>query len=57
MVRIAPRYEVTAGKFKIAGEVEYTAANYGTLDSGAQITGTTEKIGNTRFLFVTSFSF
>lgn len=55
--RIAPRADYTAGKFKFAAEIEHTAAAYGTAGSDGKVTGTTDKVNNTRLLFTTTFSF
>lgn len=55
--RIAPRAEFIAGKFKIGAEIEYTAAAYGTAGSDGKVTGSTDKVANTRLLFTTTFSF
>jgi hypothetical protein len=57
VLRIAPRLEFVSGKFKIGTEVEYTAAVYGTAGSDGKVTGATNKVNNTRLLFVTAFSF
>jgi hypothetical protein len=57
VLRIAPRLEIVSGKFKFGTEIEYTAAAYGTAGSDGKVTGTTDKVNNTRLLFITSFSF
>lgn len=55
--RISPRFEFISGKFKIGTEIEHTTAQYGTANNSSKITGATDKISNTRFLFTTTFSF
>ncbi len=55
--RVSPRMEFVSGKFKFGTEIEYTAAQYGVLSNGSKVTGTTDKINNTRFLLTTTFSF
>lgn len=55
--RVSPRLEMVSGKFKFGTEIEYTAAEYGTTANDAKITGSTDKVSNTRFLFTTTFSF
>ena len=59
LFRVAPRLEFIAGKLKFGTEIEFTTANYGTLQNNGvvntalPITGVT----NTRFLFSTIYSF
>jgi hypothetical protein len=55
--RVSPRVEFISGKFKFGAEVEYTAAQYGTMGTNSKVTGTTDKINNARFLLATTFSF
>ncbi|MFM6954901.1 MAG: hypothetical protein ACKOWL_07935, partial [Sphingobacteriaceae bacterium] len=55
--RVAPRMEFVSGKFKMGTELELTTAAYGTANTQAKITGATDKVTNTRFLFLTSYSF
>lgn len=55
--RISPRIEFISGKFKFGTEMEYTAAQYGTLSTDAKIAGNTDQINNTRLLLTTTFSF
>ena len=55
--RVSPRMEFVSGKFKFGTEIEYTAAQYGLMGSDAKVTGSTDKINNTRFLLTTTFSF
>jgi hypothetical protein len=57
VLRIAPRIEIVAGKFKLGTEIEYTQAGYGTNGSNGKISGSTDKVSNTRILFSTTFSF
>jgi hypothetical protein len=57
VMRIAPRIEFASGKFKIGTEIEYTAAAYGTAGTNGKVTGTLDKVNNTRLLFTTTFSF
>lgn len=57
VMRIAPRVEFVSGKFKIGTEIEYTAATYGTAGLDGKVTANTNKVHNTRLLFITSFSF
>ena len=57
VIRIAPRVEFVSGKFKIGTEIEYTAAAYGTAGTDGKVTGTLDKVNNTRLLFTTTFSF
>jgi hypothetical protein len=56
-MRIAPRAEFISGKFKFGTEIEFTAAAYGTAGSDGKVTGTLDKVNNTRLLFTTTFSF
>ncbi len=56
LIRVAPRVEFIAGKFKIGGEYEYTAAAYGTSTNDSKV-GSTETIANSRLLLLTVFSF
>jgi hypothetical protein len=56
-MRIAPRIEFVSGKFKIGTEIEYSAAAYGTAGSDGKVTGSVDKVNNTRILFTTTFSF
>ena len=55
--RLAPRIEIVAGKFKLGTEIEYTTADYGTDGTNGEISGTMDKVSNTRILFSTTFSF
>jgi hypothetical protein len=55
--RVSPRVEFISGKFKFGVEVEYTAAQYGSLGNNSKVTGSTDNINNTRFLLTTTFSF
>jgi hypothetical protein len=55
--RVSPRIEFISGKFKFGTEMEYTAAQYGSLGTDAKISGATDKINNTRLLFTTTFLF
>jgi hypothetical protein len=49
--RISPRLIYNAGKFRIAPEVDYTVAAYGTLNTGSDgVPVNTKEIGNLRFL-------
>ena len=57
ILRVSPRIEFISGKFKVGTEMEYTAAQYGTLSTDAKIAGTTDQINNTRLLLTTTFSF
>ncbi|MFX5994765.1 hypothetical protein ABTF10_18970, partial [Acinetobacter baumannii] len=57
ILRVAPRIEVISGKFKFGTEIEVTTAAYGTADTNAKVTGTTNNVTNTRLLFITSYSF
>jgi hypothetical protein len=47
--RISPRLALNIKKLRIAAEVEYTAAAYGTVNKDATVSNT-KTIGNTRFL-------
>ncbi|MDP2301670.1 MAG: hypothetical protein Q8N03_04505 [Ignavibacteria bacterium] len=47
--RISPRVIFNIGKFRLAGEVEYTVAGYGTADSNGKVTNT-EEVANLRLL-------
>lgn len=49
LYRISPRFVYNAGKFRIAPELEYTVAGYGTTESDATVIDA-EPIGNFRFL-------
>jgi hypothetical protein len=55
--RVAPRLEFISGKFKIGTEIEYTAASYGTSGFDGKVAAGSDKVHNTRLLFITSFSF
>ncbi len=55
--RVSPRMEFVSGKFKLGTEIEYTSAVYGALGNDSKVTGTTDKINNTRLLLTTTFSF
>jgi hypothetical protein len=58
VLRVSPRVEFVSGKFKFGTEIEYTQAQYGTIGNDAKVvSGTTDKINNTRFLLTTTFSF
>ncbi|MBN2572549.1 MAG: hypothetical protein JXA68_10510 [Ignavibacteriales bacterium] len=50
VLRLAPRLEYRNGNAQFAGEVEYTSAGYGTIDSKGKVTDA-ESIANIRFLF------
>ncbi|MBO0947175.1 hypothetical protein [Fibrella forsythiae] len=56
LIRVAPRLEFIAGKFKIGAEYEYTAAAFGTSTTDSKVINT-ETIVNSRLLFLTVFSF
>jgi hypothetical protein len=49
--------EFISGKFKFGTEIEYTAAQYGSMGTDAKVAGSTDKLNNTRLLFTTTFSF
>ncbi len=49
LYRIAPRFVYNAGKFRIAPEIEYTVAGYGTTQSDGTVKDAKD-IGNFRFL-------
>jgi hypothetical protein len=49
LYRIAPRFIYNAGKFRLAPEIEYTVAGYGTPDS-KDIVDNAKAVGNFRFL-------
>ncbi|RLD79586.1 MAG: hypothetical protein DRJ15_09055, partial [Bacteroidetes bacterium] len=49
LYRISPRFIYNSGKFRIAPEIEYTVAAYGTAQSDGLVKDTKE-IGNLRFL-------
>jgi len=55
--RVSPRVEFMSGKFKFGFEIEYTAAQYGSLGTDSKVTGATDKVNNTRVLLATTFSF
>ena len=55
--RVSPRMEFISGKFKFGTEIEYTAAQYGSMGTDAKVAGSTDKLNNTRLLFTTTFSF
>lgn len=57
VIRVSPRIEFVSGKFKIGTELEVTSAEYGLASSDAKVSGATNKVTNTRLLFITSFSF
>lgn len=50
LYRISPRIVYNTGKLRLATEVEYTVANYGTSFDSKQVALTTEKVANTRLL-------
>lgn len=54
--RVAPRIVYSPGRMRFAGEIEYTAAAYGTPDSHGVVQNTTE-VGNLRFLLATYIFF
>lgn len=55
--RASPRVEVISGKFKVGTEIEYTSTQYGTDGPDSKITGSTDKLNNTRVLLTTTLSF
>jgi hypothetical protein len=55
--RISPRVEFISGKFKMALEIEYTAAQYGHVTTDAKVFDQKETVANTRALFTTTLSF
>ena len=54
--RLSPRFIYNIGKFRIAPEIEYTVAAYGTPD-GKGVVQDTKEIGNFRFLLGVYFFF
>lgn len=56
LYRVAPRLLFNAGRFRIAGEVEYTVAAYGKPDSKG-VVNDTEEVANFRFLLGTYLFF
>lgn len=50
LYRISPRVIYNSGKFRIAPEIEYTAAAYGTMEMSDGTVTDTKNIGNLRFL-------
>lgn len=56
LYRISPRFIYNSGKFRIAPEIEYTVAAYGTAQSDG-IVKDTKEIGNLRFLLGVYFFF
>ena len=47
--RVSPRLVFNAGKFRLAGELEYTVAAYGTTNEKGYVSNPSE-VGNLRFL-------
>lgn len=56
MMRVSPRIEFIANKFKLGTELEITSAAYGTSTSDAKVSDT-ESITNTRLLITTTYAF
>ncbi|WP_206170543.1 hypothetical protein [Spirosoma pollinicola] len=56
LMRVSPRVEFIAGKFKIGTELEITSAAYGTSTSDAKVSDT-ESFTNTRLLLTTTYAF
>lgn len=56
LIRVAPRLEFIAGKFKIGAEYEYTSAAFGTSMNDSKVTNT-ETVANSRLLLLTVLSF
>lgn len=57
LLRVAPRLEFISGKFRIGAELEITTAAYGTSNTDAKITGSTDAVTDVHALFLTAFSF
>jgi len=57
VLRVSPRMDFVAGKFRFGTEIEITNAAYGTAGSDGKVTGTTTSVTNTRLLFITVYSF
>lgn len=57
LLRISPRIEFISGKLSFKTELEFTQAQYGTRESTGKVTGTTDKLLNTRFTFSTMYTF
>ena len=57
LYRISPRLIYTTGKIRLASELEYTAANYGTSFDTKNIAITTETTSNLRILFAVYYFF
>lgn len=54
--RVAPRAVYNAGKLRLAGEIEWTAAGYGTADGRGRVTDAA-RISNVRFLVAVYYFF
>jgi len=54
--RISPRLEFISGKFKFGTELEFTTAAWGTANNDGTVSGS-KNVTNTRFVFMTKFSF
>ncbi len=57
VLRVSPRMDFVAGKFRFGTEIEITSAAYGTAGTDGKVTGTTTSVTNTRLLFITVYSF
>ena len=57
VLRVSPRMDFVSGKFRFGTEIEITNAAYGTAGTDGKVTGTTTSVTNTRFLFITVYSF
>ncbi len=57
LLRISPRVSFTSGKVKLAGEIEYTSAAFGSNHDVNYIPENTSAVANTRVLISTIYSF
>ena len=56
IMRVSPRVQITKGKVRFSGEVEYTVADYGTPDVKGTVKNTTS-VSNLRILFASYLFF
>ena len=57
LYRLSPRIIYIAGKFRLAAELEYTAAAYGENYDVSHVPGQTVTVANTRILLSTIYRF
>ena len=57
LIRISPRVSFVSNKFKLAAEIEYTSAAYGSDYDVNYQPAETNRVSNTRLLLSTIYSF